>query len=76
MKSGKGADGSGGRGKKKNPKAKAPEGLRARDVAAKKFDVGGKTVDHAAKVLKQGSKELVRRRGKSNGFCSHSLRHD
>jgi hypothetical protein len=36
------------------------EKQKARDVAGEKFNVSGKTVDAAAKVLKQGSKEVVK----------------
>lgn len=45
--SGKGTDGSGGRGKKKNPSPNVDDGLggRADEIAAKKLGVSGKTLD-------------------------------
>jgi hypothetical protein len=55
MQAGKGADGGGGRGHKKNPPARLPEGLKAgdaRDQAAALVGVSGRTIDFAAKVLK------------------------
>jgi hypothetical protein len=52
---GKGADGSGGRGHRKNPGAPAPQGLsgtgRSRDEVGKAFGVSGKSVDAALRSL-------------------------
>jgi len=51
---------SGGDQSKKAVKENLPEpNLQARDEAGKAFGVSGKSVDHAAKVLKHGSKELI-----------------
>lgn len=43
---------------KKDPVANRPQG-KSRDVAAAKFDVKPKAVDAAAKVLRQGSPEVI-----------------
>lgn len=46
-------------GKKSDPPATVPEG-DSRDIAGKKFNVSGKTVDRAAQVVKHGAPELVK----------------
>lgn len=58
---GKGSDGSGGRGNKKNLPTKTTEGLGGdtRAVIGKAVGVGGTTIDQASKVLEQGVPELV-----------------
>jgi len=63
--SGKGADGSGGRGKKKNPVAILPQGLvnangKSRDAAGAAVGVSGKTLDKASRVQREGSEALVK----------------
>jgi hypothetical protein len=52
MQSGKGSDGSGGRGHKKNPPENLPDGSSgdARDQAGKALGVSGKLVDMATVV--------------------------
>lgn len=53
---GKGDDGSGGRGNKKNLTALVPEGFKgeSREFAGKAVGVGGRSIDFATKVLNQG----------------------
>lgn len=46
-------------GRKSDPKATGPQG-QTRDIAGKKFNVSGKTVDRAAQVVKHGAPELVK----------------
>ncbi len=53
-KSGKGEDGSGGRGNKKNPLAKMPKGLDTRREAAKEAGIGERTLD-AVKLIKDAA---------------------
>lgn len=71
--SGKGADGSGGRGRKKNPSAKLPKGLDTRKECAKAAGVGERTYD-AGKLILEAARngevteevvEEVRRKKKS-----------
>jgi len=52
MKSGKGADGSGGRGNKINPLAILPKGLHTRRECAKSAGVGERTYDAGKMILK------------------------
>jgi hypothetical protein len=61
MKAGKGQDGSGGRGNKKNPPENLPEGSTgdSRDQVGKAFNVSGKSIDYATKVIEQGIPELA-----------------
>lgn len=62
MNAGKGGDGSGGRGHKKNPPVNVSEGLGtgdARDKAGKAVGVSGSLIDRATKVLKEGTPELI-----------------
>lgn len=61
MESGKGSDGSGGRGNKRNPPVNLPEGLQgdSRDLAGKAVGVSGKSVDFASKIIADGSSALV-----------------
>jgi len=58
---GKGQDGSGGRGNKKNLPANLPEGLvgDSRDQVGEVFGVSGKSVDHATKVLAEAIPEVA-----------------
>lgn len=64
MRAGKGADGSGGRGKKKNPPVNLPEGLQpdagrtARIEAAEASGMSEKTYAAAKIVLEKGTPEL------------------
>jgi hypothetical protein len=54
MESGKGLDGSGGRGHKTNPSANLRQGLDAgqsRDKAAEAVNVSGRSIDYAYRVL-------------------------
>lgn len=61
MTAGKGSDGSGGRGHKRNPVVSLPKGLgRARDQAGKAVGVSGSLVDKGAKVLKKAMPELIK----------------
>lgn len=55
-KRGKGDDGSGGRGKKKNPSAKLPEGLDRRKESAKTAGVGERTYDAGKLILEAAEK--------------------
>jgi ParB-like chromosome segregation protein Spo0J len=58
--SGLSADGAaGGRGRKKNPVAKLPQGFKTREKAGKKMGVGGRSVQDAKTVIDNGSPELV-----------------
>ncbi len=63
MHEGKGRDGSGGRGHKKNPKENLPDGLpvagQARDRVGKVVGVSGKSIDYASKVLKNGTEKMI-----------------
>lgn len=61
MISGKGHDGSGGRGHKRNPMENLPQGLdtgKTRDKLGQKFGVSGRSVDSASRVLDRGSTAL------------------
>jgi hypothetical protein len=65
MKSGKGVDGSGGRGHKKNPGANWPQGLpaergpRTTEKLGERLGVSGKSVERAQHVLADGIPGLV-----------------
>jgi len=56
MKSGKGSDGSGGRGKKKNPSAKLRQGLKTSKELAKTAGVGERTYDAGKLILDAAAK--------------------
>lgn len=60
MKAGKGRDGSGGRGNKKNPMENLPQGLTGRDDAGRAVGVSGRSIDFGTTVLTKGSKQLQR----------------
>jgi hypothetical protein len=63
MKAGKGSDGSGGRGNKRNPVEIVTQGLesgKTRDIIGKAVGVSGPLIDRAAKVIDDGVPELAK----------------
>lgn len=60
MKAGKGADDSGGRGKKKNPVAPMQQGNgRAVELAAKEVGIGSRTISSCKAIAEKGCPQLI-----------------